>query len=228
MLKHAFIFNWLGWRQFLRDFLVIQFGFLLFGLAIVIMVKADLGTSPWVALEVALTRRFPITLGQAAIVVAALIILLDILLREPLGWGSLANMVSIGLWVDWLQTWVPAPPPVWWLQVPYLLLGVLIMGFATAVYVGVNAGAGPRDSLMLATARLFKVSVRTARTLVEIIVVTVGWLLGGSVGIGTLLFALTIGPAVQLAFRALRVRPLQRAQPPLPAGTLANTPTTKL
>lgn len=218
MLKNAFIIKWHGWRQFARDFVVIEAGFLLFGLAIVIMVKANLGTSPWVALEVALTRLFNITLGQAAIIVAAIIIVLDILLREPLGWGSLANMFSIGLWIDWLQPWVPTPPAVWWLQVPYLLLGVLIMGFATGLYVGVNAGAGPRDSLMLATARLFKVSVRTARTMVEVIVVTVGWLLGGSIGIGTLLFALTIGPAVQLAFRLLRVRPLQRAAPPAPVS----------
>jgi uncharacterized membrane protein YczE len=216
MLKSAFVIQWRGWRQFLQDMAVIQFGFLLFGLAIVIMVKAGLGTSPWVALEVALTRWLPITLGQAAIAVAVVIILLDILLREPLGWGSLANMLSIGLWVDWVQPRVPAPPAVWWVQVPYLLLGVLIMGFATAVYVGVRAGAGPRDSLMLAIARLGHVSVRRARTLLEIIVVTVGWLLGGSVGIGTLLFALTIGPAVQLAFRVLRVRPLPAPAPVVP------------
>ncbi len=220
LLKRAFIIHWRGWRQFVRDMAVIQFGFMLFGLAIVMMVKADLGTSPWVALEVALTRRLPLTLGQAAILVAAVIILLDITLREPLGWGSLANMVSIGLWVDWLTPLVPAPPPLWWLQAPYLLVGVLIMGFATAVYVGVKAGAGPRDSLMLATARLFKVSVRTARTLVEIIVVSVAWLLGGSIGIGTLLFALCIGPAVQLAFRLLRVRPLQTAPPAAPLAAV--------
>lgn len=213
MLKNAFVFEWPGWTRFLRDLAVIQVGFFLFGLAIVIMVKADLGTSPWVALEVALIRRLPITLGQATILVAAVIILLDILLREPLGWGSLANMVSIGGWVDLLQPWVPAPLPLWWLQVPYLLVGVLTMGFATAVYVGVRAGAGPRDSLMLATARLFRVSVRLARTIVEIGVVTVAWLLGGSIGVGTLLFALTIGPAVQIAFRLLRVRPLARAEP---------------
>lgn len=207
LLKGAFILHWRGWRRFARDLAVIQLGFALFGLAIVIMVKADLGTSPWVALEVALTRLFHITLGQAAILVAAAIIVLDILLREPLGWGSLANMLSIGLWVDWMQTWVPTPPGVWWLQVPYLLLGVLIMGFATAVYVGVQAGAGPRDSLMLAVSRLLKVSVRLARTIVEVIVVTVGWLLGGSIGIGTVIFALAIGPAVQVAFRLLKVTP---------------------
>ena len=212
MLKSAFVFQWRGWRQFVRDFAVIQVGFLLFGLAINIMVKAGLGTSPWVAFEVALTRLLPITLGQALIITAVAIILLDVLLREPLGWGSLANMVSIGLWVDWTLPWLPTPPPQWWLQVPYLLLGVCVMGFATAVYVGVNAGAGPRDSLMLAVSRLLKVSVRVARTLVELVVVSVAWLLGGSIGVGTLIFALTIGPAVQLAFRALRV-PARRPPP---------------
>ena len=219
-LKQAFTFQWRGWRRFLRDLAVIEFGFALFGLAIVIMVKADLGTSPWVALEVALTRLFPLTLGQATILVAVGIILLDIALREPLGWGSLANMVSIGLWVDWLQTWVPMPPPAWWVRVAYLLLGVLIMGFATAMYVGVRAGAGPRDSLMLAVARLLKVSVRAARTLVEIVVVTVSLWLGGSIGIGTLVFALTIGPSVQLAFRLLRV---SAGKPAAPQGRLKVT-----
>ena len=142
----------------------------------------------------------------------------DVLLRQPLGWGTIANMLSIGVWVDWLKPFVPAAPLAWWIRVPYLLLAVLVMGFATAVYVGVNAGAGPRDSLMLAVSRLGKVSVRVARTSIEIGVVLVGWLLGGPVGVGTLLFALSIGPAVQLAFRLLRVRPLQpvEAAPLLP------------
>jgi len=218
MLANAFVIHWRGWRRFARDFAVIQVGFPLFGLAIDIMVQANLGTSPWVALEVALTQHLPITLGQATILVALFVISLDVLLREPLGWGSLANMLFIGLWVDWLRPLVPTPPPNLWLQILYLLLGTLLMGFATAVYVGINAGAGPRDSLMLAIARLGKVTVRRARTLVEVVVVALGWLLGGSVGLGTLIFALTIGPAVQFAFHLLRVRPLRRMEagpPPL-------------
>src|SRR5262245_6549011 len=113
-LRRAFILRWNGWRQFLRDLFVIQVGFFLFGLSIVVMVKAGLGTSPWLALEVAVSRLLPITLGQAEILVAAVIILVDMCLREPLGWGSLANMISIGLWVDWQQTWVPAPPEILW------------------------------------------------------------------------------------------------------------------
>ena len=199
---------WNGWPKFLRDFLVIQFGFLLFGIAIDIMVQANLGTSPWVVFEVALTRYLPITLGQATIVVAFVIILIDWALKQPLGWGTAANMLSIGLWGDWVKPLVPSVPDNLLLQIPYLLLGVATMGLATAVYVGVNAGAGPRDSLMLAISRLAGISVRAARTILEVVVVTAGWLLGGPVGLGTLIFALTVGPSVQLSFRLLKVRPM--------------------
>jgi uncharacterized membrane protein YczE len=207
MVKPIFITRWLGWRRFLRDFFVIQLGFLLYGAAIDIMVRAGLGTSSWVVLEKGLTNFIPITLGQATIGVAVLVTFVDIGLRQPLGWGTLANMISIGLWVDWLRPLIPSVSAAWGWQTAYLLLGTLVMGFATAVYVGVNAGAGPRDSLMLAVARLGRTSVRTARTAIEVVVVGAGWLLGGPVGIGTLLYALTIGPAVQLAFRLLRVTP---------------------
>jgi len=212
MAEKVFITRWNGWRQFLRDFLIIQVGFLLFGLSIAIMVQASLGTSPWVVLEVALTKYLPITLGEATILVAVVITLLDVALKQPLGWGTIANMLSIGIWVDLVKPITPVVSGNLWLQIPYLLLGALIMGFATAVYVGVNAGAGPRDSLMLAVARLGKVSVRQARTIIEVGVVLVGWLLGGPVGPGTVIFALAIGPAVQLAFRLLHVNPPQRAE----------------
>jgi uncharacterized membrane protein YczE len=216
-LRRAFVVRWHGWPRFLRDFAVIQLGFLLFGLAIDMWVLAGLGTSPWVALEVALTHYIPITLGQATILVAIVIILLDLALGQPLGWGTLANMLFIGLWVDVLRPFIPAPPPNLWFQVPYLLLGVFIMGLATALYVGVNAGAGPRDSLMLAVARRFRTTVRVARTSIEVVVVLLSLLLGGSIGLGTLLIALAAGPAVQLGFRLFRVQPLSAAPYPVPA-----------
>jgi uncharacterized membrane protein YczE len=208
-LRRAFIIRWHGWPRFLRDFAVIQLGFLLFGLAIDMWVLAGLGTSPWVALEVALTRYIPITLGQATILVAIVIILIDLALGQPLGWGTLANMLFIGLWVDALRPFIPSPPLNPWLQVPYLLLAVWIMGLATAVYVGVNAGAGPRDSLMLAIARRFRTTVRVARTSIEVVVVLLSILLGGTIGLGTLIIALAAGPSVQLGFRLLGVQPLK-------------------
>jgi uncharacterized membrane protein YczE len=196
----------MGLRRFAYDFLVIQFGFVLFGLSIDMMVRANLGLGPWDVLHMALTYHLPITLGEASIGVAFVVVLLDVILREPLEWGTIANMIFIGVWIDILKPFVPSVPSVFWIQIAYLLLGTIVMGFATAIYIGVDAGAGPRDSLMLALSRLSKTSVRRARTILEVSAVAVGWLLGGPAWLGTLVFALTIGPAVQLAFKLLRVR----------------------
>ena len=206
MKSEIFKFRWMGWRRFAYDFLVIQFGFVLFGLSIDMMVRANLGLGPWDVLHMALTYHLPITLGEASIGVAFVVVLLDVILREPLGWGTIANMIFIGVWIDILKPFVPSVPSVFWIQIAYLLLGTIVMGFATAIYIGVDAGAGPRDSLMLALSRLSKTSVRRARTILEVSAVAVGWLLGGPAWLGTLVFALTIGPAVQLAFKLLRVR----------------------
>jgi uncharacterized membrane protein YczE len=179
----------------------------LFGLAIDVMVQASIGLDPWDVLQMALTYHLPITLGESNIGVAFFIILLDIALREPLGWGTVANMIFIGVWVDALRPYVPQVPGSIIIQIAYLLLGVLIMGFASAIYIGVEAGAGPRDTLMLAISRLGKTSVRVARTIIEVTVVVVGWLLGGPAWLGTLVAALAVGPAVQLGFKILKVRP---------------------
>ena len=206
VVKEIFKFRWMGWRRFAYDFLVIQIGFLLFGLSIDMMVQADLGLSSWDVLHMALTYHFPISLGEASIGVAFVVVLVDVILREPLGWGTIMNMIFIGVWVDVLRPFVPAAPSLFWVQVVYLLLGTLVMGFGTAIYVGVDAGAGPRDSLMLALSRIGKLSLRWSRTLLESATVLVGWLLGGPFWLGTIISAVAIGPAVQFAFRILRVR----------------------
>jgi len=197
--------QWKGWKRFARDFLIIQIGFLLFGLAINVLVQASVGLDSWDVLQMALTYHFPLTLGESSIVVAFLIILADIALREPLGWGTVANMIFIGVWVDALKPYVPSVPQIFPIQVAYLLVGTLIMGFATAIYIGVDAGAGPRDTLMLALSRLGKISVRVSRTCIEVTVVVVGWLLGGPAWVGTLIAAIAIGPAVQFGFKVLGV-----------------------
>ena len=119
---------------------------------------------------------------------------------------AIANTIFIGVWIDILRPYVPSVPHLFVIQIGYLLLGTLIMGFATAVYVGVDAGAGPRDTLMLALSRLGKTSLRVARTCLEVTVVALGWLLGGPAWLGTLVAAIAIGPAVQLGFKVLRVR----------------------
>ena len=213
-----FRFEWLGWRRFVRDFLVIQIGFLLFGLSIDVIVKASIGLDSWDVFQMALTYHLPITLGESNIGVALVVVLFDIILREQMGWGTLANAIFIGAWVDLLQPYVPYVPNLIPIQAAYILLGTLIMGFATAIYIGVDAGAGPRDTLMLGISRVGNVSVRVARTCLEVTVVVLGWLLGGPVWIGTIIAAFAIGPAVQFAFKVLRVRNNSAAQETKPNG----------
>ena len=193
------------WRTFPRDFLVIQIGFAFFALAIAFLIRSNLGTSPWVVLEMAFINYIPLTPGQSAILTGAMVLLLALALREPVGWGTLGNIICIGLWEDVALAYLPIMNDYLPGQVLYLALAVLVMAGATAIYIGVNAGAGPRDSLMIAVARATGLSVRVARAVIEIAVVTSGWLLGGPVGIGTLVFALAIGPAVQTAFRIFKV-----------------------
>jgi uncharacterized membrane protein YczE len=195
------------WNTFIRDFLVIQIGFALFGLSIAIMIRSNLGTSPWALLEVAISGLTGITPGRMSIIVGFVVLLGALALREKIGWGTLGNILFIGLWEDMFLGMIPSVENNLVLQLLMLLSAVLMMGIASAVYIGVDAGAGPRDSLMLAVHRTSKLSIRLGRAIIEIIVVAVGWILGGPLGIGTLIFALLIGPSVQWAFKLFKVQP---------------------
>ena len=194
------------WNTFLRDFLVIQIGFALFGLAIATMIRSNLGTSPWALLEVAISKLTGITPGRMSIIVGFAVLLLDLALRERIGWGTLGNIVFIGLWEDMFLGIIPSLENNLLLQLGMLLSAVFTMGIASAIYIGVDAGAGPRDSLMLAVHRTTNLSIRLGRAIIEIIVVTVGWILGGPLGFGTVIFALLIGPSVQWAFKLFKVQ----------------------
>jgi uncharacterized membrane protein YczE len=195
------------WNTFIRDFLVIQLGFLLYGLALTLIIRANLGTGTWLVLEVALANILGIKIGTMTVYMGFLVLIIALALREQVGWGTLGNILSIGPWLNLCLEWIPAPKDNLSLQIGMFLLGVLIQGIATAVYIGVDAGAGPRDSLMLAIHRTTGVSIRVARAAIEIIVVLIGWLLGGPLGLGTVVFALLIGPSVQWAFKLFNVHP---------------------
>jgi uncharacterized membrane protein YczE len=197
------------WNTFLRDFVVIQIGFALFGLSIAAMIRSNLGTSPWAVLEVAFSKLTGITPGRMSIIVGFLVLLGALALREKIGWGTLSNILFIGLWEDMFLGIIPSVEDHLWIQASMLLAAIFLMGIATAIYIGVDAGAGPRDSLMLALHRTTRVSIRVARGTIEIIVVLIGWVLGGPLGIGTVVFALLIGPSVQWAFKLFNVRPHQ-------------------
>jgi uncharacterized membrane protein YczE len=195
------------WNTFIRDFIVIQIGFLLYGLALTLIVRADLGTGTWLVLEVALANILGIKIGTMTVYMGFAVLIIALALREQVGWGTLGNILSIGPWLNLFLDLIPAVHDTLPLQISMFLLGVLVQGIATAVYIGVDAGAGPRDSLMLAIHRTTGVSIRLARGAIEVIVVLIGWLLGGPLGIGTVVFALLIGPSVQWAFKLFKVRP---------------------
>jgi uncharacterized membrane protein YczE len=195
------------WNTFIRDFIVIQIGFLLYGLAIALIIRANLGTGTWVVLEVALANILGIQIGTMTVYMGFFVLLIALALREQVGWGTLGNILSIGPWLNLFLDWIGTPSENLPLQVGMFLSGILIQGIATAVYIGVEAGAGPRDSLMLAIHRTTGVSIRLARAAIEVIVVLIGWLLGGPLGWGTVIFALLIGPSVQWAFKLLGVQP---------------------
>ncbi|HSL42224.1 MAG TPA: hypothetical protein VK897_02255 [Anaerolineales bacterium] len=195
------------WNTFLRDFFVIQIGFMLYGLALALLIRADVGTSTWLVLEVALADSFGVSIGALTIYMGFAVLIIALALRERVGWGTLGNILSIGPWLNLCLALIPAINDQLALQIAMFLLGILVQGIATAVYIGVDAGAGPRDSLMLAIHRATGVSIRVARGAIEIIVVLIGWLLGGPAGIGTVVFALLIGPSVQWAFKLFRVQP---------------------
>jgi uncharacterized membrane protein YczE len=205
VIERVFKFRWMGLRRFAYDFFVIQIGFLLIGLSVDIMVQADLGLSPWDVLHMGLTYHLPISLGEATIWVGLAVVLLDVVLGERVGWGTIMNMIFIGLWVDALRPFVPIVPAEFYFQITWLLLATLVMGFGTAIYVGVDAGAGPRDSLMLALSRIFGTKLRWSRTFLEVTAVLIGWFLGGPLWLGTIISAFAIGPTVQFAFKVLRI-----------------------
>lgn len=195
------------WNTFIRDFIVIQIGFLLYGLAIALIVRANLGTGTWVVLEVALANILGIKIGTMTVYMGFFVLIIALALREQVGWGTLGNILSIGPWLNLFLDLIDTPHNNFALQTGMFLLGVLVQGIATAVYIGVDAGAGPRDSLMLAIHRTTGVSIRLARGAIEAIVVLIGWLLGGPLGFGTVIFALLIGPSVQWAFKLFKVHP---------------------
>ena len=195
------------WKTFARDLFVIQIGFMLYALAISLVIRASLGTGTWVVLEVALAGVLGVKIGTMSVIMGFSVLTIVLILRESVGWGTLGNILSIGPWINLFLAFIPVVDDNLVLQVGMFLVGVLIQGVASAIYIGVDAGAGPRDSLMLAVHRTTGLSLRVARGSVELLVVSIGWLLGGPVGFGTVAFALLIGPSVQWAFKLFNVQP---------------------
>ncbi len=181
-------------------------GQVLYGLSMDLMVRADLGLDPWDVLHQGLSRHLGVSMGVVVIGVGAVVLLLWIPLRQWPGVGTVSNVVLVGAAFDVLLPLVPVPHELL-LRAAYLVVGVLICGVATGMYISVGWGAGPRDGLMTGLARRTGWSVRVTRTGLELSVLAVGFLLGGTVGVGTVVFAVLIGPASQLSLRIFGYEP---------------------
>ena len=212
------MFKPIRWNTFIRDFIRIQIGFFLFGIAIALMVRGNLGTSAWAVLEVALAPKFHISIGTMTVLMGFMVLSGALLMREKLGWGTLANILCIGPWEDFWLARIPSVTGNLLLQSGMLLFAIFLMGLASAIYIGVDAGAGPRDSMMLAIKRITGISIRAARAIIEVTVVTIGWFLGGPAGVGTVVYALLVGPAVQWGFKIFKVQPHKPVEPEVEAG----------
>ena len=179
-------------------------GLVLYGVSLAMMVRGALGLAPWDVLHSGFIRHVPITLGQAVILFSFLVLLLWIPLREVPGLGTVSNAIVVGLAADATLALLDGPDALGW-RIGLLVAGVVLNGLATALYIGAQLGRGPRDGLMTGLARRTGGSLRLVRTALEVSVVVVGLLLGGALGIGTVVYALAIGPLTQWMLPACTV-----------------------
>jgi uncharacterized membrane protein YczE len=192
-------------RDFWWDMARLQVGLFLFGLAVALMLEAQIGLDPWSAFHEIVSVRSGLSFGRISQGVGSLLIVLSALaLAVRPGIATVCNMLLIGPWVDLLRPHVGFG--VGGLSgVLQFVSGIAVMGAGTAVYIGARLGAGPRDGLAMGLARRIRRSLRASRIGIEATVLSVAWSLGGSIGLGTLLFALLMGPTMQASLRLLAV-----------------------
>ncbi len=182
----------------------LMFGLVVVGFGFALMVESNLGLGPWEVLHQGISNRIGIPIGTVGIFVGLLVLAAWIPLRQRLGIGTVLNVITIGVVIDLTMLAIPDLTSLL-IRWPALLGGLLLVGVGGGLYIGAGLGPGPRDGLMTGMAGRGWFSIRTARTLLEVTALTAGWLLGGTVGIGTLLFAAGIGPLVQIFLGRLAI-----------------------
>lgn len=187
-----------------RRLVQLYVGLALYGASSALLVVSGLGLEPWNVLHQGLAELTGLTIGVVSIVVGAAVLLLWIPLRQRPGLGTVSNVFVVGLAMDGTLALIPDAHGLA-VRIPLLLAGILLNGVATGLYISANFGPGPRDGLMTGLHQRTGRSIRLIRTGLEVAVVATGFALGGTVGIGTLLYALAIGPLAQLFLRVFAV-----------------------
>lgn len=185
----------------MRRLIVLFPGLVLYGFSTALMVRANLGLNPWNVLHQGLARETNLSIGTVIVAVGLLLMLLWIPLRQRPGLGTISNVLLIGVTADAALALLPTPRGLG-VRVAMLVASVLLNGIATGMYIGAGLGPGPRDGLMTGISACTGWSIRRSRSGVEVAALLLGWLLGGTIGLGTLLYAVAIGPTIQLVLPA--------------------------
>ena len=184
-------------------------GLAFFGFGIALFLRANLGLAPWDIFHKGLSKKLDISIGLVIVGVGLLLLLLWIPLRQRPGVGTILNAIEIGLVVNLTKPLIGEPDQLF-IRALMVIAGVLVIGLGSALYIGAGLGSGPRDGLMLGLSKYairgHQISIRVARTFVELTVMVAGLFLGGSIGIGTLIFMFGIGPLVQLILPRFEMR----------------------
>ena len=206
----------------------LQLGLVLYGLSDGMILMSGLGANPWDVFHQGLARHIGLQVGTTVILVGGAVMLLWIPLRQKPGFGTLSNVVVVGLAMDGAMAWMPTPHA-GWLRWGEMFAGVVLNGVATGAYIGAGMGPGPRDGVMTGYASRGH-SIRVVRTSMELTVLATGWLLGGTVGIGTAAYALLIGPLAHRFIPLLAIKPKGEAaeRPAQPGETRRRVPAGQL
>lgn len=189
--------------KFLRLFL----GFIVCALAIVFMINANLGLSPWDVLHEGISNKLGITMGMSTIVVGIIVVIMDVILGENVGWGTVLNMLLVGLFLDIIMftNIIPVAKNIV-SGIIMLFIGMVLMGFGMVLYLGCGLGSGPRDGMMVAFQKKTNKSVKSIRASMEICALGIGYLLGGTAGIGTIITAIGLGYFIQIVFKLCKFK----------------------
>jgi uncharacterized membrane protein YczE len=194
-------------------------GLALYGLSAALLVEAHLGLDPWDVLHQGIAKRTGISIGVSTIAISIVVLFLWIPLRQRPGLGTLSNAILIGVWIDVSLFLLPRPGTILF-RVSFLIVGILANGIATGLYIGAGLGPGPRDGLMTGLAARGR-SIRVVRTAIEVAVLALGFVMGGSVGIGTVAYALAIGPLAHVTIPLFTVGGADPASPPEAHASIA-------
>ena len=210
-------------RPFPLRFAQLIFGLFLYGLADVLIIRAATGLGPWPAFHVGLSMVTPLSVGMAVVLVGAVVVAATWFAGVRPGIGTVANMILIGVFCDLLLPVIPQAPN-FWVGFPMLVAGALLIGIATGLYIGAGLGKGPRDGMMVVISERMGWSIRSVRGGIELTVLALGFAMGAPLGIGTVLYALAIGPIVQWSLKLFGLVPAKAepvAPPAMPVAVVA-------